>query len=115
MTAQANKPSRKPLDPYFESQAERVVRKLGGCSHMSHIAFETGVKLDKTIISRWTAPLDERGGTGGLIPTEHMLTVLTVARYEGILLTSEDLDPRPRRRETPHSNQPLARSKVPII
>lgn len=89
-------------DPLFDTQAERVVRKLGGASFMARVASELEEVIDAPSISKWTAPTTVRNGCGGCIPLEHLPLVLAIARAEGILLTAEDLDPRPRRREEPH-------------
>lgn len=44
-------------------------------------------------ISRWELPFDE-GGCGGFIPPEAWPAVLSAARLDGLVLSSEDLDPR---------------------
>ena len=44
-------------------------------------------------ISRWELPFDE-GGCGGFVPPEAWPAVLSAARLDGLVLSSEDLDPR---------------------
>ena len=103
-------------DPLFDTQAERVVRKLGGAAFMSRVASEFGDIIDAPTISRWTAPTTKRNGCGGCIPLDQLPVVLAIARAEGILLTAEDLDPRPRRREVPHPHSTREKpERDPII
>ena len=44
-------------------------------------------------ISRWELPFDE-GGEGGFVPSHAWPALLSAARLDGLVLSSEDLDPR---------------------
>lgn len=46
-------------------------------------------------VCRWNLPRDKQGGTGGLIPSSAMPSVLLAAKHEGIVLTADDLAPSP--------------------
>lgn len=76
------------------SQAERIIEKFGGARRLARILKETDPKnsLTPSSIYRWLYP-KEKGGTGGKVPTQSLETVMRAARFEGILLTTEDLFP----------------------
>lgn len=71
------------------TQAERVIAKFGSAYRLARL-----LNKDPAAVYRWTYPKN-RGGTGGLVPASAMQHILRVARLEGVLLTPEDLDPRP--------------------
>lgn len=85
----------KHRDKALNSQAERVIRKFGGAKNLSRILLSLGRPRDPATIYRWTYP-KEIGGTDGLIPTAAWPDLLMAARQEGIILTSEEIDPRQR-------------------
>lgn len=75
------------------SQADRVVWKFGGPIRLSLILKAIGRPKDPSSIHRWMYPKEE-GGSGGIIPGRAWPDLFMAARAEGVLLTSEDLDPR---------------------
>lgn len=80
-------------EPTGLNQAERVIRKFGGAARLCLILKALGKPRALSTIYRWGYP-DEAGGLGGLIPHTALPDVLAAARVEGIVLSSEDLDPR---------------------
>lgn len=64
--------------------AEQVIEKCGGHQAVAEMA---GVHVSR--VHRWTYP-KERGGTGGLIPTQHQQKLLDEARDRGIDLGPSD-------------------------
>ena len=87
-----NKP-RKPKP--IKTQAERILDKFGGARRLASTLQAIGRPRDVTAIYRWTYP-KSKGGTNGTVPRIAWDDVLAAARAEGIMLTPEDLDPRPR-------------------
>lgn len=77
-----------------QSQAERVIAKFGNPYKLvAAMQLVDGVARNPASVYRWTYGKD-KGGTGGRIPAGSMDLVLAAARMDGVLLTSEDLDPR---------------------
>ena len=74
-------------------QAERILARFGGASRLHAILAELGHPLAHATLYKWTYP-KERGGTGGFIPTSAWPLILKAAAHEGIILTSDDMDPR---------------------
>ncbi len=84
--------------PKPRTQAERVIAKFGGPYKLSKAVAALGdpaKTLHPVSIYRWVYP-KAKGGTGGLIPTASMPLVIEAARYDGIFLSVDDLDPRPK-------------------
>lgn len=84
--------------PRPRSQAERVIAKFGGPYRLAKAVAALGdpaKTLNPASVYRWQYD-KSKGGTGGLIPTSSLALVLEAARYDGIFLSTEDLDPRPR-------------------
>ena len=75
------------------SQADRVICKFGGPCRLSRIFKAIGRPRSLSSIYLWLYPKSRRG-TGGLIPTQAWDDIFRAARYEGIVITPEDLDPR---------------------
>lgn len=75
-----------------ENQAERVIAKFGGVPHIHKALANVGCAKNKSTIHRWRYPV-EVGGTGGIIPPRVWPYLVKAAHSEGIILTSEDLDP----------------------
>jgi hypothetical protein len=76
------------------TQAERIFSKFGGPTRLFNIMCLIGKRgRDKATIYRWNYSR-ARGGTDGLIPTSAWPDVLAAARFDGIIITPEDLDPR---------------------
>lgn len=68
-------------------QAAKIIKKFGGAGPLSR-----AIKKHRSVVHRWTYP-EERGGTGGLIPTQSLSEVLEAAEILGINITPEDLKP----------------------
>lgn len=64
--------------------AKRIITKCGG---HAVVAAMTGVHVSR--VHRWTYP-KVRGGTGGLIPAQHLQTILAEAQKRGIALSPSD-------------------------
>lgn len=82
--------------PRPRSQAERVIAKFGGPYKLARAVAALGradAKLNPATVYRWQYSKD-KGGTGGLIPTSSLHLVLEAARWDGIYLSTDDLDPR---------------------
>ena len=76
------------------SQADRVIKKFGGAERLARILAAIGMPLDRTGIHRWRYPRGKRQGRGGFVPITAWPAIMAAARYDGIVLTSEDIDPR---------------------
>lgn len=77
-----------------ETQAERIIRKFGGVGYLYKALQAVGEYRSRTTIQRWKFPKGFHRGSGGIIPTQSLHAVSKAARYEGIILTAEDFDPR---------------------
>lgn len=75
------------------TQAERLFAKFGGVPRLHRALADAGFVRNISSIYRWNLPR-EAGGTGGIVPGQSWPQVHRAARYEGIVLTSEDMDPR---------------------
>jgi hypothetical protein len=77
------------------TQAERVIAKFGGARKLCRALerLDATKHRDASCIFRWRYP-KSKGGTDGLVPTAALADVVEAARLEGILLSSDDLDPR---------------------
>lgn len=76
------------------SQAARVVAKFGGVNRLVYLFNQHGEPIQKPAVYKWTYPV-HRGGTGGYIPYYYWEIIFKIARFEGIVFSSEELDPRP--------------------
>lgn len=84
--------------PRLRSQAERVIAKFGGPYKLSKAVAALGdpaKTLNPASVYRWMYDR-KKGGTGGLVPTGSLPVVLEAARFDGIFLSTDDLDPRPK-------------------
>lgn len=79
--------------------ARSVISKLGG---VDTVALATGAH--RTRVFRWMYP-SSRGGTGGLIPQRHILTLLDYAASKHVKLSPADFLPL-------HSEPPKEKSKT---
>lgn len=70
-----------------KTPAEIVIEKFGG-----HLAIAAVLKIDVSRIYRWTYP-QERGGTGGSIPSRHQMPLLDAAKEREIDLAPADFFP----------------------
>lgn len=76
-------------------QAYRVILKFGGVGKLLKALRNVGCDYAKSSVYRWIMPRTAPGkGTGGFIPQRALKDVLEAARIEGLIITSEDLDPR---------------------
>lgn len=80
---------------YFQTQAERILLKFGGARRLAIVLKTMGRPRDPATIYKWTYPR-ERGGTGGIVPTKVWTDIIDAARFDGIVLTMDDMDPRPK-------------------
>jgi amino-acid N-acetyltransferase len=88
-----------------ETQADRVLAKLGGPYRLSEIFMLVGKARSPATIYRWTYPRGKKGGTGGFIPSSAWEDIFAAAEYLRVRLTSEILDPRPRRTEAAEAGE----------
>lgn len=87
------------------TQAGRVIAKFGGANKLAKAIERLRNVVRKgrrnsSSVYRWLYPV-EKGGTGGRIPNKSLAIVIAVARYEGVLLTAQDLDPRTFKNKAP--------------
>jgi hypothetical protein len=75
------------------SQADRIFNKFGGPQRLGRILQALGIKRTPDTLYYWLYPKSRRG-TGGLVPHRAWADIFKAARYDGIVITSEDLDPR---------------------
>lgn len=72
------------------SPAERVIQAFGGNTETAQ-----ALGCNRSTIFRWTQP-EEKGGTGGRVPSTRQSDILAKARELGLPLTAADLvDDRP--------------------
>lgn len=83
------------VEKSVKSQAERIIDKFGGVKNLLYALERIGRPKHPSRLYRWTYP-KERNGTSGVIPPEALADIISAARIDGIYLTPEDLDPRPR-------------------
>ena len=67
--------------------ASTIITALGGTSRVAQIA-----GVHRTRVWNWTRPKAD-GGTGGIIPINHIRKILDTAKQEGIPLSAEDFIP----------------------
>lgn len=87
------KPPTPTPPPTTRSQAERVLEKFGGARRLSKVLAILGRSKDPASMYKWTYSRD-KGGTGGIIPTSAWADILAAARFDGVMITPEDTDPR---------------------
>ncbi len=90
-----NAESREANAKSLQNQASRVIGKFGGATNMARMCKEAGFPIHVTTIARWKLAVAV-GGTGGYIPIKKWDVVIYVGRLNGIVFSSEDLDPRPQ-------------------
>ena len=73
--------------------AKRIIEKFGGHRVVAGI-----LGLSVVSVYRFTYP-KEKGGTGGLVPSEHVQTLLTVAPDLGVDLSASDFFESPEPQE----------------
>lgn len=84
-------------NPYKTSsnQARNVIARFGGPYELAKALASLenpDYTRDPSQIYRWMYP-KARGGTDGMIPTSAIAAVKAAARYVGLLLSSEELQP----------------------
>lgn len=79
------------------TQAERIIHKFGGARELARLFAACGCPRDPATIYKWTynSGPNRKDGTNGLIPTQAWPDLFRVARYSGVMITAEDMDPRP--------------------
>lgn len=76
-------------------QAAKIITRFGGAYALSRALGglqDTRAARHPSVIFRWTYPRS-RGGTDGLIPNAAWPYVKQAARYVGIFLTQEEMQP----------------------
>ena len=68
-------------------QSHRIFRKFGGVQALARIMAELGIKRGVTCFYKWNY-------RGGHIPAHAWKDIFKAAKYAGVMITSEDLDPR---------------------
>lgn len=76
------------------TQADRVFAKFGGAAKLHKALHAVGKPRTLTSLYYWNYG-PEKGGSAGVIPAHAMNDVLLAARFDGVVLTPEELDPRP--------------------
>lgn len=66
------------------SPAARVIAKCGGIDQTAKL-----VKRHRSVVNKWLRPR-AKGGTGGIIPAHHQVTLMRKAPGRGIPLEPED-------------------------
>lgn len=84
-----------PFDPELlpVTQAERVIRKFGGAARLCRLLRHVGAPISTSTVFRWSYS-KAKGGTGGVIPSKVWDQIFRAARFEGVVITPEDIDPR---------------------
>jgi amino-acid N-acetyltransferase len=75
------------------SQASRLIEKFGGAYKLSKLLGLAGDPRTPATIYRWNYPRS-RGGSDGIVPSNAWPAIMRAARLEGLVLTSDDIDPR---------------------
>lgn len=86
--------NRHSKSPRVLTQVDRIALIFGGARALRDALVKVGHPRTLFTIYRWNYPAS-RGGSDGVIPHNIWPGILAAAREQGILLTSEDLDPRP--------------------
>lgn len=77
------------------TQAGRVFARFGGPHRLLELFRQFGCDLNPETIRRWNYPKSQAKGMGGYIPHKYWDLIFKIARFEGIVFSSEELDPRP--------------------
>ena len=86
---------RKEAEARAVTQAERIIAKFGGKRATFTALKNIGRPYNLSTVYRWTYPRRKSSGIGGIIPPDAMRDIVYAARVHGIVLTAEDMDPRP--------------------
>lgn len=76
--------------PESLSQASRIIAKFGGVKRTADL-----LELNRSTVYRWAYGRGKNDGLDGFIPVKQLQKILEVAHREGIIITGDDLDPRP--------------------
>lgn len=71
------------------TQFERILSRF----NMNAAELARLLNEEASHVYRWNYP-PERGGTAGVIPRRALTKIIELSRLYGVLLTSDDLDPR---------------------
>jgi hypothetical protein len=72
-----------------------VVDKFGGTMNLVRALSQVGKKISAAAVYKWTYKSADHP-TKGVIPANMIHDVLKAARAFGVLLTQDDIDPRPK-------------------
>ncbi len=86
-------PETEEIPEKLPTQAERIFAKFGNATRLHQYLVAIGRPYNKASIYKWSYPRS-KGGTNGWIPTRAWPDILAVARYEGVFISSEEMDPR---------------------
>lgn len=75
------------------THAAKIIHKFGTAARLVKALKFVGFSIDEDTVREWTHLHKER--TAGVIPAHYWPPILKAARFEGILFTEEDFDPRP--------------------
>lgn len=90
---ESNEAKTSDSNPRTKTQAEAIFEKFGNASRLCAILKALGRPYNKATLYKWTYPRT-KGGTNGWVPTKAWPDVLAAARYFGVFITSEEMDPR---------------------
>jgi hypothetical protein len=78
---------------HAKTQAEVIFSKFGSATRLHLVFLAIGRPYNKATIYKWAYPRS-KGGSNGWVPTRAWPDVLAAARYFGVFITSEEMDPR---------------------
>lgn len=90
------------------NQAQAVINKFGGARALMDALKAAGYEINLATVYRWTYKRGGKSrGTGGWIPIAAWDAVLEAARLAGVVLDSNQFDPRLAARTTQNVRTPL--------
>lgn len=72
------------------SPAALAIYRFGGVRSLARKLKTVDVQIAHSNVSRWALP-KEKGGRAGLIPSRYHQPLLSLAKQEGVKLSTEDL------------------------
>lgn len=79
------------------TQVDRVFKAFNGVMGLVRALTAIGRYKSPSTLYRWRYARSKKrgaGGTGGMVPIQCWPDIFAAAEYEGIILSSEDVDPR---------------------